>query len=241
MISRRSSLALAALPGLLAAAPVTAHAQARECRVPERLAEPEREQGNAQDIVRLRGTQHLLALSWSPQFCRSRANDPSEATQCDGTAGRFGFILHGLWPDVPGRGDPAWCAPARPVSRALIRRHFCMTPSPQLIQHEWAKHGTCMTDAPEKYFQAASLLFGALRFPEMDALSRRRLSVGQFKVMFASLNPGLRPNMIAVDIAGGNWLSGVKICLDANLRPRVCLGEDRGAKPGRPLRIWRAE
>ncbi len=236
MILRKSSLAIT----LVLALPTVAHAQARECRVPEHIAEPESESGERPPGSAQRGSQYLLALSWSPQFCREHANDANAASQCDGKAGRFGFIVHGLWPDAPGRNDPAYCAAARPISRALIRRHFCMTPSPRLLQHEWAKHGTCMTDAPEKYFQAASLLFGALRFPDMDALSRQRVSVGRLKALFSATNPGLRPNMIAVDIAAGDWLTGLKICLDEGLRPRACPNEDRGAKPGRPVRIWRA-
>jgi ribonuclease T2 len=235
LISRRSSLALIA--AITLATPT--QAQLTQCAIPERLAEPERESPRAGEAINIRGSHHLLALSWSPQFCRGRRGDPREADQCDGKAGRFGFILHGLWPDLPGRNDPAWCAPAKPISRALIRRHFCMTPSPQLMQHEWAKHGSCMTDKPEKYFQAASLIFAALRFPDMDALSRQRLSVGRFRAEFAALNPGLRPNMIAVHLGGGNWLREVRICLNANLRPQPCLPEDRGAKPGRPMRIWR--
>jgi ribonuclease T2 len=229
---------LFALALTLTILPVQAWAQANQCRVPERLEEPKAESPRAGDSNTVPATGNLLSLSWSPQYCREHASEPKNRWQCSKEAGQFGFILHGLWPDAPGRADPAWCAPAKPLPRALIRQHFCMTPSPQLLQHEWAKHGTCATDKPEKYFKAASLLYGAIKYPDLEALSFKRLSVGSFSVAFLRANPGLRPGMMSVDISRDGWFEGVRICLDTALRPRLCPREDRGAKPGRPLRIW---
>ena len=219
--------------------PLPALAQASQCRIPSRLQTPERENPPPGEIRNLRATQHLLSLSWSPQFCRTRGNDPAERLQCSGEAGTFGFILHGLWPDVAGKADPAWCAPAKPLSSALIEKHFCMTPSPRLLNHEWAKHGTCATSDPDKYFKAASLLYAALKFPDMDRLSRRRITASTLAAAFAGLNPGVGPNMVAVMTDKGGWLKEVRLCLDASLRPRACAPEDRGTKPTRFVKIWR--
>jgi hypothetical protein len=47
--------------------------------------------------------------------------------------------------------------------------------------------------------------------------------------------------MIAVDTTRDGWLSGIKICLNTNLRPQRCAREDRGTNPSRALRIWRGE
>jgi ribonuclease T2 len=240
LILKQLSTALFALLILLFTGS-NALAQAAMCRIPDQIAEPAPETAPPGEVNAIKPTANLLALSWSPQFCKSRGNDPEQSTQCGGASGKFGFILHGLWPDVAGRGDPAWCAPAKPLSRALIRKHFCMSPSVKLLNHEWAKHGTCASDDPEKYFKAASLLFGALKFPDMMMLSRRRITVSTFTAMFAGLNPGLRPDMIAVDTTRDGWLSGIKLCLNTNLRPQRCAREDRGTNPSRALRIWRGE
>lgn len=228
-------LALALGLGLM---PSLAVAQANQCKVPDRLQTPERADPPPGAVRNVRATQHLFALSWSPQFCRNRGDDPKHRLQCSGDAGRFGFILHGLWPDRPGRDDPAWCAPAKPLSRELVRDHFCMTPSPELLQHEWAKHGSCASNDPARYLKAASLLYKALSFPDMDMLSRRRITIATLTAAFSSANPGLRPDMIAVETDQGNWLKEVRVCLDANLRPRTCASEDRGQRPTRFLRIW---
>ncbi len=219
--------------------PTTAFAQAQQCKVPDALPTPERESPPPGEVVNIRGTQNLLSLSWSPQFCRAAGDRAENRYQCSGEAGKFGFILHGLWPDVAGRRDPAWCGPAKPLPRALIRQHFCMTPSPDLLQHEWAKHGTCATSDPDKYFKAASLLYGALKFPDMDYLSRRRITVATVMGAFASQNPGIAPNMVSVQTTRDGWLQEVRICLDANMRPRRCAPEDRGTKPTRFVKIWR--
>ena len=208
---------------------------AQQCAIPDRLPEPQVELPPVPEINSSPTTQYLLALSWSPQFCRDRGSDPKHASQCGGTP--FGFILHGLWPDGPGRSDPAWCNPSRKLSNTLVRQHFCMTPSPQLLQHEWSKHGTCMADSPEKYLQAASLLFGAIKYPDMNRLAQSPISVGAFKSFFVAANPGLKPDMLSVQTGNGGWLREVRICLATDLRPKTCAKEDRGARPNLRLRI----
>jgi ribonuclease T2 len=220
---------------------IPAHAQTQgpSCTIPDRLPEPRRESPPPGEIVNIRPTQNLLSLSWSPQFCKRNGDKAEHRLQCGGEAGKFGFILHGLWPDVAGKRDPAYCRPAKTLPKNLIRQHFCMTPSPDLLQHEWAKHGTCATDDPERYFKAASLLYSALTFPDMDYLSRRRITVSSLTAAFASRNPGLRQDAISVKMDGQGWLQEVRVCLDANMRPKVCNPEDRGARGNRFIKIWR--
>lgn len=230
---------IAGLLSLLTSIPAHAQKDGPSCTIPERLPEARRESPPAGEVVNIRPTQNLLALSWSPEFCKRNGDKAEHRLQCSGEAGKFGFILHGLWPDVAGKRDPAYCRPAKALPKSLIRQHFCMTPSPDLLQHEWAKHGTCATDNPERYFKAASLLYSALKFPDMDYLSRRRVTVSSLTAAFASRNPGLRPNMIAVKMDNQGWLQDVRLCLDANMRPKPCSPEDRGAKPTRFVKIWR--
>lgn len=89
----------------------------------------------------------LVSFPWSPQFARSEADDKKNAAQCKGP-GKFGFVLHGLWPDGAGLNDPKWCKRVSPVSAAVLKQNFCATPSAGLMQYEWAKHGAALKAMP---------------------------------------------------------------------------------------------
>src|SRR5690606_23605508 len=80
---------------------------------------------------------HLLAISWSPQACRTGRDYPDARHQCRDN--QFGLTLHGLWPNGADRRHPRYCdARPGPISEDTVRRNFCMIPSPGLMQHEWA-------------------------------------------------------------------------------------------------------
>jgi ribonuclease T2 len=210
------------------------------CVIPKNLPRPQTESPPAGEGRKAVVTGNILALSWSPQFCRAHDGDARYASQC-GVKGQFGFILHGLWPDGDGRDDPAWCAPAKLLSPDTIIRNFCMMPSVKLQQHEWAKHGTCAAQDPDRYFKAASILYGAMKWPDMNRLSYKRPSVAEFVQAFVAANPGLPSNAVRVDTTRGGWLGGVKICLNIDYRPRACARDMNGAPPKSRLKIWRDE
>ncbi|WP_245843756.1 ribonuclease T2 [Sphingomonas spermidinifaciens] len=228
-----TAAALVALPG-------AASAQAYRCAIPQRLPDP-RVEGPTQREPRrvLPIGSYTLAISWSPQFCRTSGNRPSSRVQCGG-GNDFGFTLHGLWPDGRGKAWPQYCRAAPALPAAVIRRNLCATPSVQLLQHEYAKHGTCMGVSPAAYFEQSTRLYGRLRYPDMDALSRRRgLTTGQFAQAFARANPGLTPAMLRVTADRQGWLDEVWICLDTRLGYTRCPARQRGRPAGQPLRIWR--
>ena len=136
---------------LLMLAPSAALAQSAQCRMPATLPRPKAEGPTAKEPKRVLPIgSYTLAISWTPQYC-STARDRG-SLQCGGRNGKFGFTLHGLWPDGVGKEWPQYCRPADLVPRDVVRDNLCATPSVQLIQHEWAKHGTCMTTKPELYF-----------------------------------------------------------------------------------------
>lgn len=220
-------------------APAVATAQARQCAVPDRLPPAPAAQIGERRIVPI--VRYTLALSWSPEHCRDARGDPADSFQC-GRPGRFGFVLHGLWPDGPGTRWPQYCRPAARVPEVEVRRMLCTTPSAKLIEHEWQRHGTCLTRDPARYFRLARGLFNGIRYPDMDALSRRRdLTAGQFARAFAAANPGMTPAMLRVKADRKGWLDEVHLCLGLTGRPRDCRPEDERAAPGSRLRIWRAE
>lgn len=225
---------LAALLSVVTASPLAA--QALSCPIPRDVPRPhvERVPDDQEPIVwPVEG--YVLALSWSPQYCRGREGRPRDALQC--RDGRFGFVLHGLWPQAAGGNSPRWCAYAPRLDEALIRDNLCVSPSAQLIQRQWAKHGTCATDRPRDYLRASAKLYRKLRYPDMAALERRGVTVAGFRRAFARANPWLPERSIGVATTRDDHLVEVKICMDARFAPRACSAYDRGRNAGRPMRI----
>ena len=224
----------------LSIGPGVALAQATQCRLPPRLEVPDARQPGDEPTRLVAVAGYTLALSWSPQYCRSHPDDG----QCDVSNGRFGFILHGLWPEGAGASYPQWCArsPAL-IPEPVARAQFCTQPSPRLMAHEWAKHGTCATRNPGDYFAASRKLFASIRFPDMNALSRRRIDVGGFKRLMSAANPRIMPSAITVSTdRRGDWLREVHICLTKAMLPEPCRRSRSGGAPdGAALRIWRGE
>ncbi len=234
---RRSGWVLFAAIGALTA-PAIATAQAQNCRMPADFAMPRPEPVRPDQVRRTPVTNYLLALSWSPQHCEDARGRDRDALQCGGTSGRFGFVLHGLWPETDSRDWPQYCRPATQVPRAEIARNLCMTPSPELIQHEWARHGTCMANTPDRYFRAARILYNAVRYPDMALLARETtLDVWAFSRAFAAANPGLRTNMFTVHTDQAGRLEEVRLCLDRRFRRARCPQFMRGAPPTARIRI----
>jgi ribonuclease T2 len=217
----------------------TATAQAWQCRAPKYLPRPVLELPEPGQVRRTPVDGYVLALSWSREYCRGREYDPSMRYQCSGEIGDFGFVLHGLWPEAKGPNYPQYCRSVGVLPRKVVADNICMTPSVQLLQHEWAKHGTCMATKPETYFSAAKLLFGAIEFPDMDRLSRGTLTVGGLRQAFADQNAGLPANAVRVKTSDKGWLQEVRLCLGKDLKPRRCPSFAQGAPDKAEIKLWR--
>lgn len=209
----------------------------QSCRVPDRLPAAQPERVSPRDVRPGPITDYLLAVSWSPQYCRARGAR-ADALQCGRGAG-FGFVLHGLWPEGEGRTWPQYCRPVEPLPANVVRSAFCATPSVSLQQHEWAKHGSCMTESPAAYFKASTALFNAVKWPDMDALSRARPDVAGLSAAIAGANRGLRADMIRIILSRGGWLEQVRICLNKAYRPARCPRDTPGARSRDRVKIWR--
>lgn len=233
-MSRAAALLLTAAAML----PTVVHAQALSCAIPDRLPRPHAEGPTPSEprrVLPIGG--YTLALSWTPQICAGDEGRDRDGLQCGrGAMARFGFVLHGLWPDGKGRDWPQYCRPAAILSPQVIRGALCATPSVQLVQHEWAKHGTCTGQRPAAYFARGKALFQAVRYPDMRALAARRdLTVSAFARVFAAADRRLRPDMIKVQTTRQGWLSEVWLCLDTRFAPMRCAGSQQRASA--PLRI----
>ena len=223
------------LAGALLVLPVAAEAQPLQCRMPQQIeAQALPQPDGPRRILPIQG--YTLALSWSPEFCRRHQHDNRSALQCDGQMGRFGFILHGLWPESEPGHWPQWCSD-KPVAAETLRRNLCMTPSPSLLTHEWAKHGTCMARSPEGYFKAGAALMRSLRFPDMASLSRRsNLTRGDLRAAFRRATPLLPAAAIRVSANRRGWLEEVYICYTRDFRPAPC--GKAGTDDRKTLKIW---
>ncbi|MBZ6380950.1 ribonuclease T2 family protein [Sphingomonas sanguinis] len=228
------------LIGLAAlAAPQLASAQTLQCTAPAgpQSIRPDLPSQSQPTRVLPIGS-YTLAITWSPQYCRDAKGDSS--FQC-GSGNRFGFTLHGLWPDGVGKDWPQYCRPTAILPQAVVRRHICATPSAQLLQHEWSKHGTCMPGySPARYFQRSNALYDRLRYPDMMALSRRDdLTAGDLATAFAAGNRGMTADMMRVTATRAGWLDEIWICLNKAFRPTRCPVHQGGLAPNAPLKIWR--
>lgn len=224
---------------VLLALPAPALAQAYQCRVPPQVEQPRPARPDGPPIRKPIGG-YVLAISWSPEYCRGkRAQDPDNY-QCNGRIGRFGFVLHGLWPEAAKGAPPQWCSLKLRPTPADLRANLCMTPVPWLIEHEWAKHGSCMSPTPAAYYKASGILWRSLRLPDADRLSRQDfLTVGDLRSAFAKRNPAFPARAIGVLVSNGGWLREVQLCYGKDFLPAPCDKRTFGPRDSAPLKIWR--
>lgn len=226
---------LAAIALLASAAPLSA--QAYQCRVPQRITAPPVKPDGPMRRLPISG--YTLALSWSPEYCKGREARAGDAVQCSGANGRFGLVVHGLWPE--GRGTwPQWCPTTRKVQPPELRRNLCMMPSARMQAHEWAKHGTCMVRTPANYFKVTRILFEGLRLPDFDRLSKDpELDAGLIRTRFAAANPGWKPEAVGLVVNERGWLQELRLCYDKRFMPQACDRRRFGPKDNAAVKIWR--
>jgi ribonuclease T2 len=167
---------------------------------------------------------YTLVLSWSPTHCSTtdRGTDDGQCARDDGA--RFGFVLHGLWPQFE-RGYPDSCRTRwKPfVPDQVIASVANIMPSRGLVIHEYRQHGSCSGLRPDAYFALATQLFNRVNIPQRfrNPQELQLISPSDALEDFMRANPGLRPEMIAVT-CDGQSLRDVRICLTKEGRARSC-------------------
>ena len=224
---------------LILALPAPALAQAFQCRVPDRIETPDPVRPDG-PTVRAPIARYTLAVSWSPEFCRGKRGSDTADYQCGGNIGRFGFVLHGLWPEAARGQAPQWCALSPRPSPDDLRSNLCMTPVPWLLEHEWAKHGSCMARTPQAYFRAAAILWNSLHLPDADRLSRQDLlTAGDFRRAFVLNNPDWPQEAVGIVTSNGGWVRELRLCYSRRFMPQACDRRAFGPNNNAPLKIWR--
>ncbi|WP_300299722.1 hypothetical protein [Ferrovibrio sp.] len=206
---------------LLVSLPAVAQPVAQpQCRLPPQL-EAQACDRPQQGRETPRGTpgdfdHYILSLSWSPAFCASQAGQRSPMQCRDNT---FGWVVHGLWPQYRGKRDgagwPQYCAAVQPVPAEILRRHLCLMPEPQLMQCQWAKHGSCSDfTEPDGYFAAIARMWETLVLPEpQPGQSARDYSA---TLVAANGSGGLSRRSLRV-LGGDAGLRELHLCLSRDL------------------------
>lgn len=222
------------LAALLASATMSGAALAQTAHIHAELATSE------QPVRRVPTASYTLSLIWTPEHCYASQRHPRDGSdpECTGP-GAHGFTLHGLWPDgADAKLWPEFCRPVALLTDAQITVGSRATPSPQLLQHEWAKHGSCMAADPVSYFTLEDRLFDGIHAPDMAMLSHRRgLLASDFQSAFAAANPGMTADMLRLNVNKNGWLEEVWICLDLDKRPHDCPAGQGGAQPGDRIKV----
>lgn len=216
---------LKAIAGLLLALLVQPAEAQQSCRLPDRLTvAPCPDLGREEARGRKGEFDHyILSFSWSPAFC---ATDAGRRATLQCRDNRFGWIVHGQWPQYTERRAgqlwPQYCGPVRPVSEPVLRRHLCASPDPRLMQCEWAKHGSCSDYATaDAYFAAQTRLAESLVLPEPQPGQSARAFAAA--VVTANVRRGLERRHLRVVSGRGSEIREIRICFERDLtRFRPC-------------------
>src|SRR5436190_15489458 len=108
---------------------------------------------------------YVLSLSWSPSFCEASGERGAVPQQQCGTR-PYSFVVHGLWPQYE-RGFPEFCQQPSPrLDRNIVSSMLDLMPAPQLIFHEWDRHGTCSGLSPRAYFDTIRKVRAQIKIPD---------------------------------------------------------------------------
>jgi ribonuclease T2 len=163
---------------------------------------------------------YLLSLSWSPAFC---LQSPDSA-ECQGPR-RFGFIVHGLWPQNE-RGWPEHCAGDSVVPESVAQQIADLMPSRQLVVHEWSAHGTCSGLTPADFFALVRRAYTRVAIPRSVGGPGAPVEEAPATIVaeFQRVNPDFPAQSVAATCSrqGAPRLSEVHVCFDRDLNPRAC-------------------
>ena len=163
---------------------------------------------------------YLLTLSWAPQFCASNASART-SDECNPSK-HMGLVVHGLWPQYDNGKWPQNCASTPPVASATVNHMMPIMPGSGLIQHEWAKHGTCSGLSADQYFSAIEKFYNGLTVPSdfKQPTSGAQSSPSDIEQKFATANKA--PQGAFRVSCPQNEFSAVEICLTKDFQYQAC-------------------
>lgn len=162
---------------------------------------------------------YLLSLSWAPTYCSEHPNDNS--TECR-PGEHKAFVLHGLWPQSQSGPPPENCGSARPVSQQIVRQMLAYFPSASLIQHEWARHGTCSGLSASDYFAGVEQAFKTAQVPDAYKNLQQQSTLGPHEIEANFANTNHAPEGAFRISCHNGELVGVEACMSKSLQFQAC-------------------
>jgi ribonuclease T2 len=135
----------------------------------------------------------------------------------------YSFVVHGLWPQYE-RGFPEFCqTPAPRLNRNIVSSMLDLMPSPQLIFHEWDRHGTCSGLSARAYFDNIRRARATVKIPEQYLALQDPLTVTPTEVedAFVKVNPGMTRESISV-ACDAKRLNEIRICMSKKYKFQEC-------------------
>jgi len=110
------------------------------------------------------------------------------------------------------------------VPDSIVQAMLPLLPSPGLIQHEWATHGTCSGLSTADYFAALRKARDSVTLPaDLNQPSQRlQLSPEQVEAKLAAANPRFPAAAFRTSCYRDAELQEVRVCLNKDLSPRAC-------------------
>jgi ribonuclease T2 len=166
---------------------------------------------------------YLLSLSWSPAFCLQSPDSP----ECNGPR-RFGFIVHGLWPQNE-LGWPQNCPSSEQLTDSVAQQVGDLMPARKLVYHEWSTHGTCSGLRPADFFALLRKAHDSVIVPPPYKNPGAAVEESPEIVVsaFMRANPRLPAQSVVATCSnqGAPRLREVHLCFDRDLNPRACSDE----------------
>jgi ribonuclease T2 len=156
---------------------------------------------------------YVLSLSWSPDYCNGHSQDQQQCA----IGKKYGFVLHGLWPQF-NTGYPQNCTTEHLLQE--IKAQFAdLYPSPKLFDHEWSKHGTCSGLKPVEYLTLSKQIKNSVVIPPAYVAPTKpfRVTIDQLVQEFVAANTvlGLPKESLAVNCSGTraeSFLTELRVC-----------------------------
>jgi ribonuclease T2 len=165
---------------------------------------------------------YVFSLSWAPEFCAQPGEAATNPREC--ASGRaMAFVVHGLWPQSSEGRSPESCGHPGTVSKGLVNEILPYMPSPGLIQHEWATHGSCTGLSQGDYFTRILVARAAVQIPVQITSIRatETESPVQIEDQFAGSNPSFPKGAFHTACREGAFTE-VRACFNKDLKARAC-------------------
>ncbi|MBI3447063.1 MAG: ribonuclease T2 [Magnetospirillum sp.] len=159
---------------------------------------------------------YLLSLSWAPSYCATPSGRQNRQECGPGTD--YGMVVHGLWPQFTNGQWPQCCQAVAPLTPSpTIDKLSRIMIGSSLMEHEWEKHGSCVTTRQDAYFGSIGQVVAKLGLaPTLSAKGITTIKVSELKRHWSLPAPSITTR------CKGKRLGEIHICLDLKLDPIAC-------------------